>query len=64
MAIRNDWLPAGRIAIIAMCRKWIAYLTEVLRTAWGIPAEQFAALKALFETAEALLQKTMDEAER
>ncbi|MDR1216157.1 MAG: hypothetical protein LBK25_05715 [Treponema sp.] len=64
MVKRNDWLPAGRISIIAMCRKWIAYITEALRTAWGIPAEQLAALKALLETAEALLQKAMDSAER
>jgi hypothetical protein len=47
-----------------MCRKWIAYMTGSLLTAWNVPAEQFTELKALFEKAEALLQKAMDISER
>jgi hypothetical protein len=39
-------------------------MTATLLTAWSVPAEQFAELKALFEKAELLLQKAMDIAER
>ncbi|MDR3115707.1 MAG: hypothetical protein LBU25_09335 [Treponema sp.] len=60
----KDWLPTTRTLILAMCRNWIAYMTEALRTAWGIPAAQFTELSALFGNAEALLQKAMDDAER
>ncbi|MDR1218889.1 MAG: hypothetical protein LBK73_04690 [Treponema sp.] len=60
----NDWLPSSRIFIITMCRNWMAYMTADVRTAWDVPAAQFTALTTLFENAEALLQKTMDDAER
>jgi hypothetical protein len=60
----NDWLPVARTLIIARCRNWIAYMTQGVRTTWGVPADQFTALETLFENAEALLQKTMDKAER
>jgi hypothetical protein len=50
--------------ILAMCRKWLSYITAVLLAAWGIPQEQFTELGTLFANAEALLQKAMDEAER
>jgi hypothetical protein len=64
MAKSNDWLPAIRTVILAMCRNWIAYMTADVRTAWDVPADQFTVLGTLFGNAEALLQKAMDEAER
>jgi hypothetical protein len=39
-------------------------MTLEMRAALGVPAEQFTALTTLFATAEALLQKSMDDAER
>ena len=47
-----------------MCRKWLAYLIEALRIAWGIPATDFTELETLFIAAETLLIKAQDEAER
>jgi hypothetical protein len=40
-----------------MCRGWIGIMTTEVRTAWGIPADQFAALGTLFGAAQTLLQK-------
>ena len=60
----TDWLPGPRTEILAMCRKWIAYLIATLRTAWGIPEAEFTELGTLFQAAETLLIKAQDEAER
>jgi hypothetical protein len=60
----NDWLSGKRTEILAMCRNWIEYMTEDLRTAWGVPQTEFTALTTLFNAAQALLQQAMDEAER
>ena len=64
MAKSSDWLPGARADILAMCRKWLAYLIEALRTALGIPAAEFTELGNLFNEAETLLTKAQDEAER
>ncbi|MDR3114173.1 MAG: hypothetical protein LBU25_01475 [Treponema sp.] len=64
MAKSNDWLPSTRALILGMCRNWIAYMTESVRAAWGVPPDEFAALQTLFGNAQGLLQKAMDEAER
>jgi hypothetical protein len=47
-----------------MCLSWILYLTEVRRTAWGIPEAEFTALGTLCSAAQALLQKAQNDAER
>jgi hypothetical protein len=39
-------------------------MTVSVRTSWGIPQDQFTELEALYEAAQTLLQKSMDEAER
>jgi hypothetical protein len=39
-------------------------MTSERRTAWGVPAPEFAELGTLFAAAQELLQKSMDEAER
>jgi hypothetical protein len=59
-----DWLPRPRTAVLEMCRVWIEYLTSARRTAWGIPQDQYNELSALFGTAQELLYKAMDDAER
>jgi hypothetical protein len=64
MSTTGDWLPASRSGKLAMCRAWIAYITAELRTLWGIPAEQWTELGALFAAAEGWLQKAQDVAER
>ena len=44
----TDWLPGPRTEILAMCRKWIAYLIVTLRTLLGIPVTALrAALTAI-----------------
>jgi hypothetical protein len=57
-------MPGSRTEILAMCRNWIVYMTEDMRTAWGVPVSQFTELETLFAHAQALLQKAMDQAER
>jgi hypothetical protein len=52
------------LEILAMCRKWLAYLIETLRTLLGIPDKEFTELGTLFTAAETLLIKTQDQAER
>jgi hypothetical protein len=47
-----------------MCLSWILYLTEVRRTAWGIPGAEFTELGALCSAAQALLGQVKDDAER
>jgi hypothetical protein len=47
-----------------MCRKWILYIIQTLRAAWGIPESEFTELGTLFTTAETLLLKAQDESER
>jgi hypothetical protein len=47
-----------------MCLNWINYLTTERRTAWNIPVARFTELGNLYATAQALLQKAKDEAER
>jgi hypothetical protein len=64
MAKYEDWMPGPRAKVLAMCRNWLAYMTTEQRTAWGIPDAEFTALTALFQAAEALLEKSEDEAER
>ena len=64
MIKNTDWLPGPRADVLAMCRKWIAYLIETLRIAWGIPEAEFTELGKLFTEAETLLVKAQDEAER
>jgi hypothetical protein len=61
----SDWLPGRRAAILAMCRNWISMMaTPETRTRWGVPTDRFQRLGTLFGTAQALLQKAEDEAER
>jgi hypothetical protein len=64
MATSKDWLPGTRQGILDMCRVWLAYLTLERRTAWGIITDDFTALGNLFATAQALLQKAVDDAVR
>ena len=64
MIKNTDWLPGPRAEILAMCRKWIAYLIATLRAVWGIPDAEFTELETLFQAAETLLIKAQDEAER
>jgi hypothetical protein len=47
-----------------MCLSWILYLTEVRRTAWGIPEAEFTDLKVLCSAAQAFLLKAQNDAER
>ena len=60
----TDWLPGARTDILAMCRIWLLYMVEALRTAWGVPAGEYAELETLFNGAQSLLQKAQNEAER
>ena len=60
----SDWMPGPRSDQLNMCRTWIGYLTAARRTAWGIPQDQFNELSDLFDTAQTLLRKAQDEAER
>jgi hypothetical protein len=39
-----DWMPGPRAEILGMCAKWMMYMTEDRRTAWGAPAAEFTAL--------------------
>ena len=64
MAHYTDWLPGPRVDILAMCRVWLLYMVEPLRTAWGVPAAEYAELETLFNAAQSLLQKAQNEAER
>jgi hypothetical protein len=64
MATHKDWLPAARAGILAMRLKWLVYMTEELRTAWGAPVAEFAALGNLFGAAQTLFQRAQDESER
>ncbi|MHB9292736.1 hypothetical protein Holit_01839 [Hollandina sp. SP2] len=58
MSKATDWMPGRCSNQIAMCRTWIALMTETeVRTNWGINLEEYTALKTLFTTAEALLEK-------
>jgi hypothetical protein len=47
-----------------MCRNWLNYMSVALRTAWGVPADQFTELTSLCDDAENLLRMAKDEAER
>ncbi|MDR2808256.1 MAG: hypothetical protein LBB43_04515 [Spirochaetaceae bacterium] len=60
----NDWMPGPRTEILAMCRKWLSYLTAALLAAWGITQDQFTELQTLFTNAEAMFLKASDAAER
>ncbi|MDR0601923.1 MAG: hypothetical protein LBG42_06030, partial [Treponema sp.] len=60
----NDWVPSTRVEILAMCRNWNVYMTEARRTAWGVPADQFARLGDLWDEARTLLSRTKDPRER
>ena len=64
MATSSDWVPSTRAEVLAMCRKWMLYISQTLRIAWGIPETEFMELGNLFTTAETLLQKVQDESER
>jgi hypothetical protein len=64
MVKSTDWLPGSRTGVLAMCLSWILYLTEVRRTAWGIPEAEFTELGTLYSTVQTLLQKARDDAER
>ena len=64
MIQNTDWMPGPRAEILSMCQNWISYMTPERRTAWGVPAGQFTELGGLFEDAQELLQKAMDEGER
>jgi hypothetical protein len=57
-------MPPARSEILAMCHNWLGYLTTERRTAWGVPAAEFTELGLLFATAQELLQKASDDAER
>jgi hypothetical protein len=57
-------MPGARAEILAMCRNWLSYMTVERRTAWGIPQDQFTELSPLFDSAETLLQKALDQTER
>jgi head-tail adaptor len=65
MAKSSDWMPSSRTAILSMCKNWINMMSAAeTRTRWGVPADQFQELGVLFAAAQALLQKSQDEAER
>jgi hypothetical protein len=62
MAYYPNWMPSSRTEILTMCRNWINIMsTAEVRTAWGIPADQFQELGTLYGAAQALLQKAQDE---
>ncbi|MDR2632274.1 MAG: hypothetical protein LBC51_01445, partial [Treponema sp.] len=64
MAKNTDWMPGPRTGILAMCLSWILYLTQARRTAWGVPEAEFTELESLSSTAQDLLQKAQNDAER
>jgi hypothetical protein len=64
MAKSTDWMPGPRAEILGMCAKWMAYMTEERRTAWGVPAAEYTALGNLLGAAQALFMRARDEAER
>ncbi|MDR2632151.1 MAG: hypothetical protein LBC51_00820, partial [Treponema sp.] len=64
MAKNTDWMPGPRTGILAMCLSWILYLTAARRTAWGVPEAEFTELESLCSTAQDLLQKAQNDAER
>jgi hypothetical protein len=47
-----------------MCHSWIIYMTLERRTAWGVPAAEFTELGLFYATAQELLQKADNDAER
>jgi hypothetical protein len=47
-----------------MCLKWLVYMIEELRTAWGVPVAEFTALGNFFGVAKTLFQRAQDESER
>jgi hypothetical protein len=57
-------MPGPRKEILAMCRTWLFYMTEARRAAWGVPAAEYNELEVLCSTAESILWKAMDIAER
>jgi hypothetical protein len=64
MVLGKDWFPHRRMEILVLCRMWIAFLTAARRAAWGISAEEWAALNNLFTTAEERLAQAQDVSER
>jgi hypothetical protein len=64
MAKNTDWMPGPRTGILAMCLSWILYLTAARRTAWGVPEAEFTELESRCSTAQDLLQKAQNDAER
>ncbi|MDR1219844.1 MAG: hypothetical protein LBK73_09585 [Treponema sp.] len=64
MAKTTDWMPGPRTESLAMCQNWILYMTGDRRTLWGIPDAEFTELGTLCSTAQTLLRKAQDEAER
>ncbi|MDR2020564.1 MAG: hypothetical protein LBQ14_07345 [Treponema sp.] len=64
MTVGKDWLPSARTEILEMCRSWNEYMTAARRTAWGVPQDQYNELLGLFDAAQALMRKAMDEAVR
>jgi hypothetical protein len=59
-----DWFPGTRMEQLVMARNWIAALTPEKRKAWGIAAEDFTNLGALFDAAQGALQKAQDDTQR
>jgi hypothetical protein len=57
MSQKTDWMPGRRADQLVMCRNWIGIMTAEVRTAWGIPQDQFLELGTLFGAAQTLLQK-------
>jgi hypothetical protein len=43
MAYNSDWLPGTRAGILAMCLKWLVYMTVEIRAAWGALEAKFTA---------------------
>jgi hypothetical protein len=57
-------MPGARGEILAMCMKWMDYMTEERRTAWGAPAAEYTALGNFLGAAQTLFLVAQDEAER
>jgi hypothetical protein len=57
MSKTTDWMPGRRADQLVMTHNWLTIMTPEVRTAWGIPPEQYTKLETLYENADALLAK-------
>ena len=60
MGKSTDWMPGTRMGILAMCMKWLVYMTEARRTLCGVPEARYTELGTLANAAQTLMQMAMD----